>query len=49
MNGDNLNKVRREASRYFRNIKKEYLKDKINELATNSKNKNIRDPYRRIN
>jgi hypothetical protein len=30
-------------------IKREYLKDKINELATNSKNKNIRDLYRGIN
>jgi hypothetical protein len=38
--------VRREASRYFRNEKREYLKDKINELATNSKNKNIEDLYR---
>jgi hypothetical protein len=27
----------------------EYLKGKINELATNSKNKNIRDLYRGIN
>jgi hypothetical protein len=27
----------------------EYLKDKINELAMNSKNKNIRDLYRVIN
>jgi hypothetical protein len=46
--GDNLNNVRREASRHFRNEKREYLKDKINELATNSKNKNknIRDLYR---
>jgi hypothetical protein len=25
---------------------KEYLKDKINELATSSENKNIRDLYR---
>jgi hypothetical protein len=49
INGNNLNKVRREASRHFRNKKREYLKDKINELATNSKNKNIRDLYRRIN
>jgi hypothetical protein len=32
----------------FRNKKREYLKDKINELATNSKNKNIRDLYRGI-
>jgi hypothetical protein len=31
-----------------RNKKREYLKDKINELATNSKNKNIRDLYRGI-
>jgi hypothetical protein len=35
INGDNLNNVRREASRYFRNKKREYLKDKINELAMN--------------
>jgi hypothetical protein len=51
-NGDNLHNVRREASRHFwegekiRN--KEYLKAKINELETNSKNKNIRDLYRGI-
>jgi hypothetical protein len=37
VNEDNLNNVRREASRHFRNKKREYLKDKINELATNSK------------
>jgi CRISPR/Cas system-associated protein Csx1 len=49
INGDNLNNVRSEASRYFRNKKKEYLKDKINELATDSKNKNIRGLYRGIN
>jgi hypothetical protein len=49
--GDNPNNVRREASGHFRNKKSEYLKDKINELATNtsSKNKNIRDLYRGIN
>jgi hypothetical protein len=39
----NLNNVRHKASRYFKNKKREYLKDKTNELATNSKNKNIRD------
>jgi Fe-S cluster assembly ATPase SufC len=49
INGDNLNNVIREASRHFRNKKREYLKDKINELATNSKKKNIRDLYRGIN
>jgi restriction endonuclease S subunit len=49
INGNNLNNVRRRASRYFRNKKQEYLKDKVNELAMNSKNKNIRDLYRGIN
>jgi hypothetical protein len=49
INWDNLNNVRREASRYFRNKKREYLKDNINELAMNSKNKNIRDLYKGIN
>jgi hypothetical protein len=49
VNGDNLDSVRREASRHFRNKWREYLNDKINELATNSKNKNIRDLYRGIN
>jgi hypothetical protein len=41
-----MNNARREASRYFRNRNREYLEDKINELATNSKNKNIRDLYK---
>jgi hypothetical protein len=49
INGDNLNNVRYEASRYFMNKRKEYLKDKIIELATMRKNKNIRDLYRGIN
>jgi hypothetical protein len=49
INGDNLNNVRCEASRYCRNKKREYLKDKINELAMDNKNKNIRDLYRGIN
>jgi hypothetical protein len=44
---DNLRNVRREASRHFRNKKREYLKDKINEIELNSKNKN-RDLYRSI-
>jgi hypothetical protein len=42
INEDYLKIVRCEASRQFRNKKKEYLKDEINELATNSKNKIIR-------
>jgi CRISPR/Cas system CSM-associated protein Csm5 (group 7 of RAMP superfamily) len=49
INEDNLNTVRREASRHFRNKKRQYMKDKINELAMNSNNKNIRDLYRGIN
>ena len=36
-NGENLNKVRRDASRHFRNKKKGYLKAKIEELENNSK------------
>ena len=46
---DNLNNVKHEASRHFRNKKKAYLKAKIEELETNSKIKNIRDLYRGIN
>jgi hypothetical protein len=49
INGDNLNNIRCEVSRHFRNKKREYLKDKINEVASNSKNTNIRDLYRGIN
>ena len=41
--------LRGEASRHFRNKKKEYLKPKIEELETNSKIKNIRGLYRGIN
>jgi hypothetical protein len=44
-----LNNLKHEASRHFRNKKREYLKGKINELETNSKNKNIRDLYTRMN
>jgi len=47
-NVDNLNNVRRDASRHFRNKKKAYLKAEIEELETNSKIKNIRDLYRGI-
>jgi hypothetical protein len=45
VNEDNLSNVRTEASRYFRNKKREYLKDKINETELNSKNKNITDKF----
>jgi hypothetical protein len=45
---DNLSNIRREASRHFRNKKREYLEEKINELESKSKNKSIRDLYRAI-
>jgi len=41
-NVDNLNKVKREASRHFRIKKKEYPKAEIDKRETNSKIKNIR-------
>jgi flagellar basal body rod protein FlgC len=44
----NVNNVRCEAGRHFRNKKKEYLKAKIDELETNSKIKNIRAMCRGI-
>ena len=40
---DNLNNVRREVGRHFRNKKKAYLRAKIAELKTNSKIQNIRE------
>ena len=40
-NLDNLNNARGEASKHFMKNKREHLKVKINELKTNSKNKNI--------
>jgi hypothetical protein len=49
INGVNLNNKRCEANKHFRNKKQEYLKDRINELATHSKNKIIRDLYKGIN
>ena len=47
-NVDNLNKVRQEVSRHFRNKKKAYLRAKIEELETNSKIQNIRGLYKGI-
>jgi len=44
-NVDNLNNVRCEVSRHFRNKKKAYMRAKIEELGTNSKIKNIRNLY----
>ena len=48
-NADNLNNVRQDASRHFRNKKKAYLRVKIEEMETNSKINNITDLYRGIN
>jgi hypothetical protein len=36
ISGDNLQNLRREASRTFRKREREFLKDKINELDTNN-------------
>jgi hypothetical protein len=44
-----LKNVKLEANRDFRNKKREYLKDKFDELATKSKKVNIRDVCREIN
>jgi hypothetical protein len=49
INGDNLNNIGLEASRNFRKKKNTYLKNEINELVTNSKNKNIRRLYKGMN
>jgi hypothetical protein len=49
IDGDNLKNLRCEICRTYWKKKREYLKDKPNELETNNKNKNIRDLYRGIN
>jgi hypothetical protein len=49
-NEDNLNNVRGKVSRHFRKKQREHLKkNKINELATHYKRKNITGSYRTIN
>jgi hypothetical protein len=40
--------VRTEASKHIRNKNRGYLKEKINELITHSKNKHIRHHFRGI-
>jgi hypothetical protein len=47
-NSDNLNNTACEASRHFRNKKREYLKAKMNELERISKDKYIKELYRGI-
>jgi hypothetical protein len=48
VNEDNLSNAQQETNRHFRNKKREYLQDRINELESNSKNRNITDLYRGI-
>jgi hypothetical protein len=48
-NGDILNNVGSETGRNFRYKKSKYVKQKMNGLKTDSKNKNIRDLYRGTN
>jgi hypothetical protein len=38
-----MNNARCETNRTFRNKEREHVKDKMNELETNSKTRNIRD------
>jgi hypothetical protein len=40
INGENLNNMIREANKYFTNKTRAYMKDKVNDLVMNSKNKN---------
>jgi hypothetical protein len=42
INGDNLKNLRCETIGTLRNKEREYLRDKINELESNNRNKNIR-------
>jgi hypothetical protein len=44
-----MSNLRWETGRHFRKKKRDYMISKINELESNSKNKNIRDMYRGIN
>jgi hypothetical protein len=46
---DNVISTQQKAKRHFRNKKREYLKDRINELDSNSKNNDTRAHYRGIN
>jgi hypothetical protein len=45
VNEDDLRDVWQEASRHFRKKQMEYLKDRINELESNSNSKNTRDLF----
>jgi hypothetical protein len=45
---DNLNNVKHEASKHFRNKKKEYLKAKVDDLKLTLRPNNIRELFRGI-
>jgi hypothetical protein len=45
----NLNNVRHEAADISGKIERKYMEDRINELATQSKSKNITELYRGMN
>jgi hypothetical protein len=49
ISGDDVQNLKHETSRTFRNKKREYMKGRINELGTSNENKNIRDLCRGIN
>jgi hypothetical protein len=49
MNGGDLNNIRHETSRHFRNKKRQCLRGKIDELETNSRGRNIGGLYRGMN
>jgi hypothetical protein len=42
-----MSNVRRKDNRLFRKKKREYLKKRINELVSNSKNKNTTDRHKK--
>jgi hypothetical protein len=48
VNEDDLSNVWWEGSRHFRNKKREYLKDRINDLESSNKNKSITALYKGI-
>ena len=48
INSENLDNIRRETSRVLKNKKREYLKEKINDMEVNGKNKNIIDMYQGV-
>ena len=48
LNTDNYHTERRETSRTLGNKKRDYLKGKMSEIETNSKNKNSRHLYKEI-